>query len=46
MEVKAILGNAREDLKVYRVVWFRKAASSEHGFDVGLELKPPRAAEQ
>ena len=40
MEVKAILGNAREDLKLYRVVWFRNAESSEHGFDVGLELKP------
>ena len=45
MEVKAILGNAREDLKLYRVVWFRKTESSDHGFIVGLELKPPRIAE-
>jgi c-di-GMP-binding flagellar brake protein YcgR len=40
MEVEAILDSAREDLKVYRVVWSREAESSDHGFSVGLELKP------
>ena len=39
MEVKAILESAPDDTKVYRVVWVREAESSEHGFDIGLELK-------
>jgi hypothetical protein len=40
MEVKVILESAPDDVKVYRVVWVREAESSEHGFDIGLELKP------
>jgi hypothetical protein len=39
MEVKAILESAPDDVKVYRVAWFREAESSDHGFNVGLELK-------
>jgi hypothetical protein len=39
MEVKAILESTPDDVKVYRVVWVREAESSEHGFDIGLELK-------
>ena len=38
MEVKAILESAPEDVKVYHVVWFREAESSEQGFNAGLEL--------
>ena len=40
MEVTAILESAPDDVKVYRVVGCHEAESSEHGFDVGLELKP------
>ena len=39
IEVKAILESTPDDVKVYRVVWVRKAESSTHGFDIGLELK-------
>jgi hypothetical protein len=39
MEVKAILESTPDDVKVYRVAWVRKAESSEHGFDICLELK-------
>jgi len=39
MEVKAIFENAQDDAKLYTVVWVRAAESSEHGFDIGLELK-------
>ena len=38
MEVKAILESAPDDIKVCRVVWVREAESSEHGYDIGLEL--------
>ena len=40
MEVKAILESAPDDVKVYHVVWLTEAESSEHSFDVGLELEP------
>jgi hypothetical protein len=40
MEVKAILESAPDDVKVYQVVWYREAESSDHGFNVGLELRP------
>jgi len=40
MEVEVILESASDDVKVYRVVWVRKAESSEHGYHIGLELKP------
>ena len=40
MEVKATLESAPDDFKVYRVVWYHEAESSDHGFIVGLELKP------
>jgi hypothetical protein len=36
MEVKAF---SPDDVKVYRVMWVREAESSEHGFDIGLELR-------
>jgi hypothetical protein len=39
IEVKAILESTPDDVKVYRVLWVREAESSEHGFDIGLELK-------
>ena len=39
MEVKAILESAPDDVKVYHVVWFREAESSEQGFNAGLELE-------
>ena len=38
MEVKAILESAPDEVKVYHVVWFREAESSEQGFNAGLEL--------
>ena len=40
MEVQAILESAPDDVKVYQVVWYREAESSDHGFNVGLELRP------
>ena len=40
MEVKAVLESAPADVKVYRVVWSREAEFFDHGFNVGLELKP------
>lgn len=39
MEVKAILEGASDEVKVYRVAWVCEAEFSEHGFDIGLELK-------
>jgi hypothetical protein len=39
MEVKAILESAPDDVKVYRVLWVRKAEPPEHGYDIGLERK-------
>jgi hypothetical protein len=39
IEVKAILGSAPDDVKVYRVVRVREAPPPEGGFDIGLELK-------
>ncbi len=39
MEVQAIVEGSPDDAKLYTVVWVRDSASSEHAFDIGLELK-------
>ena len=38
MEVTAVLESAPDDLKVYRVVGYCEAESSDHGFNVGVAL--------
>ncbi len=38
-EVKAIFEGTPDEGKLYIVVWVRDSQSSEHAFDVGLELR-------
>jgi len=40
MKVRVILEGASDDVKVYHVVWVRKAESSGQALYIGLELKP------
>jgi hypothetical protein len=40
MKVKVILEGASDNVKVYHVVWVRKAESTGQAHYIGLELKP------
>ena len=39
LEVEVVLANAPGDAKSYRVTWVRDSSSSDHSFDIGLQLK-------
>jgi hypothetical protein len=39
LDVEVVMANAPDDAKSYRVTWVRDSSSSEHSFDIGLQLR-------